>query len=96
MDSTSLEKALGRHPRMVMAHLPTMLERMSNLSDELELELWVKRDDCTGIGFGGNKVRQLEYYFGVAQREGADTVLISGAIQSNFIRATAALSLIHI
>ena len=76
MDSTSLEKALSRHPRMVMAHLPTMLERMSNLSDELELELWVKRDDCTGIGFGGNKVRQLEYYFGVAQREGADTCLL--------------------
>ena len=92
MDSTSLEKALSRHPRMVMAHLPTMLERMSNLSDELELELWVKRDDCTGIGFGGNKVRQLEYYFGVAQREGADTVLITGAIQSNFIRATAAMA----
>ncbi len=92
MDITRLERALGRHPRMVMAHLPTMLERMSNLSEELGLELWVKRDDCTGIGFGGNKVRQLEYYFGVAQRQGADTVLITGAIQSNFIRATAAMA----
>ena len=80
MDTTKLENALRRHPRMAMAHLPTRIERMSNMSDEMELELWVKRDDCTGIGFGGNKVRQLEYYFGKAQMIGADTVLITGAI----------------
>ena len=77
---------------MAMAHLPTRIERMSNMSDEMELELWVKRDDCTGIGFGGNKVRQLEYYFGKAQMMGADTVLITGAIQSNYVRSAAAMA----
>ncbi len=62
------------------------------MSDEMELELWVKRDDCTGIGFGGNKVRQLEYHFGKAQMMGADTVLITGAIQSNYVRTAAAMA----
>ena len=42
MDTTKLENALNRHPRMAMAHLPTRIERMSNMSDEMELELWVK------------------------------------------------------
>ena len=92
MDTTKLENALNRHPRMAMAHLPTRIERMSNMSDEMELELWVKRDDCTGIGFGGNKVRQLEYHFGKAQMIGADTVLITGAIQSNYVRTAAAMA----
>ena len=92
MDTIKLENALKRHPRMAMAHLPTRIERMSNMSDEMELELWVKRDDCTGIGFGGNKVRQLEYYFGKAQMIGADTVLITGAIQSNYVRTAAAMA----
>ena len=92
MDTIKLENALNRHPRMAMAHLPTRIERMSNMSDEMELELWVKRDDCTGIGFGGNKVRQLEYYFGKAQMMGADTVLITGAIQSNYVRSAAAMA----
>ena len=52
--------------------------------------LYVKRDDCTGLAFGGNKVRQLEFYFGEAVAEGADTMLITGAVQSNFVRLTAA------
>ena len=52
--------------------------------------LYVKRDDCTGLAFGGNKVRQLEFYLGEAVAKGADTVLISGAVQSNFVRLIAA------
>jgi len=52
--------------------------------------LYVKRDDCTGLAFGGNKVRQLEFYLGEAQAQGADTVLITGAVQSNFVRTAAA------
>jgi len=52
--------------------------------------LYVKRDDCTGLAFGGNKVRQLEFYLGEAQALGADTVLITGAVQSNFVRTAAA------
>ena len=75
-----------------MAHLPTALEAAPNLGRELDLDLWVKRDDCTGVGFGGNKVRQLEFYLGEAVAQKADTVLITGAVQSNFVRTTAAMA----
>ena len=63
---------------------------MPNLSADCGARLFVKRDDCTGLAFGGNKVRQLEFYFGEAVAEGADTVLITGAVQSNFVRLAAA------
>ena len=52
--------------------------------------LFVKRDDCTGLAFGGNKARQLEFYCGEAVAQNADTVLITGAVQSNFVRMAAA------
>ncbi|HJN13141.1 MAG TPA: D-cysteine desulfhydrase family protein [Pirellulaceae bacterium] len=84
-------KRLEAFPRCRLAHLPTPLESMERLSQHLDgVSLFVKRDDCTGLGFGGNKVRQLEFYFGQALKEEADTVLITGAIQSNFVRAAAA------
>ena len=63
---------------------------MPRLGDKLGLNIVVKRDDATGLAFGGNKVRQLEYYFGRALDQGADTVLITGAVQSNYVRTTAA------
>ncbi len=64
---------------------------MPNVSADLGgPHVWVKRDDCTGLGMGGNKARQLEFYFGDALGQGADTVLITGAVQSNYVRATAA------
>lgn len=53
-------------------------------------KLFVKRDDCTGLAFGGNKTRQLEYYLGAAKAVEADTILITGAVQSNFVRSAAA------
>ena len=79
-------------PRVALAHLPTPIEAMGNLAEELGRRggLYVKRDDCTGLAFGGNKVRQLEFYLGEARAEGADTVLITGAVQSNFVRCAAA------
>lgn len=78
-------------PRTRLAHLPTPLEQMKNMSAQLGGgSLFVKRDDCTGMAFGGNKVRQLEFYLGEAVSRGADTVLITGAVQSNFVRLTAA------
>jgi D-cysteine desulfhydrase/L-cysteate sulfo-lyase len=83
--------ALERFPRAAMGHLPTPLEAMANLGRDLGLSLFVKRDDCTGVGFGGNKIRQLEYYLGDAQLAGADVLLITGAVQSNFVRAAAAM-----
>jgi D-cysteine desulfhydrase/L-cysteate sulfo-lyase len=53
-------------------------------------QLFVKRDDCTGLAFGGNKVRQLEFYLGDAVAQRADTILITSAVQSNFVRTAAA------
>jgi len=78
-------------PRVKLAHAPTPLEHMPNLSALLGGPgLYVKRDDCTGLAMGGNKARQLEYYFGEAVHQGADAVMITGAVQSNFVRQTAA------
>ncbi len=84
--------AVDRFPREVIAHTPTPIETLGNLGADLGISLSVKRDDCTGAAFGGNKVRQLEFYFGAALEDGADTVLITGAIQSNFARTTAAIA----
>ncbi len=75
-----------------MGHLPTPVELLPNLGARLGLELYVKRDDCTGTAFGGNKVRQLEFYLGAAQAQGATVVLITGAVQSNFVRTAAAMA----
>ena len=79
-------------PRVALAHLPTPIEAMENLAAALGRDggFYVKRDDCTGLAFGGNKVRQLEFYLGEARSQGADTVLITGAVQSNFVRCAAA------
>ena len=88
-----MQNAFGRLdelPRVRLGHSPTPMDHMANLSAEFGVELYVKRDDCTGLAFGGNKVRQLEYYFGEAKAQGADTVLITGARQSNFVRTAAA------
>ena len=69
----------------------TPLEPMPNLANHLgSAPLFVKRDDCMGFAFGGNKIRQLEFYFGEALAQDADTVLITGAVQSNFVRLAAA------
>jgi len=70
--------------------VPTPLDRAPALGGELGIDLYIKRDDCTGLAFGGNKVRQLEFYLGAAVAEDADTVLITGAVQSNFVRLAAA------
>ena len=91
IDNTNLLGNFDTQPRTIMAHTPTPLETMPNLADKMQgARLWIKRDDCTGLGLGGNKVRQLEFYFGQAHAQNADTILITGAVQSNFARLTAA------
>ena len=85
----------NKYPWVQLAHTPTPLERMSNLSmkypcNQGEINLWIKRDDCTGLALGGNKARQLEFYLGQALAQNADTVLTTGAIQSNHVRMTVA------
>jgi len=87
---SEIERVLSQYPRSQLLRTPTPLEPMPKVSAELGLNLYVKRDDLTSLGFGGNKIRQLEFYLGKAQQEGADTLLITGAVQSNFVRAAAA------
>jgi L-cysteate sulfo-lyase len=82
---------LGRFPRISFAHLPTPLEHLPNLSRKLNgPEIWIKRDDCTGMSTGGNKTRKLEFLMAEAREQGADIVLTQGATQSNHARQTAA------
>jgi D-cysteine desulfhydrase/L-cysteate sulfo-lyase len=77
-------------PRVELSHRPTPLELLNNVSAEFGTNVWIKRDDCTGLAFGGNKSRQLEFYIGQALQQGADTLLTTGAIQSNHVRMTVA------
>jgi len=82
---------LSKFPRVSLAHLPTPLELMPRLSEHLGgPDIYVKRDDCTGLATGGNKTRKLEYSMGEALAQGADTVVTVGAVQSNHVRQTAA------
>lgn len=84
---------LARFPRVFLAHLPTPLERLDRLGKELGgPEIWIKRDDCTGLSTGGNKTRKLEFLMAEALAEGADTVITQGATQSNHARQTAAFA----
>jgi L-cysteate sulfo-lyase len=82
---------LSRFPRFKLAHLPTPLEPMTNLSKMLGgPNLWIKRDDCTGLATGGNKTRKLEFLIGDALSKGADTIVTQGATQTNHGRQTVA------
>ena len=77
--------------RFPLAQLPTPLERMERLSAALDgPEIWIKRDDQTGLATGGNKTRKLELLTGEALEQGADVMLTVGAVQSNHCRQTAA------
>jgi len=78
---------LDRFPRVRLGHLPTPLEHLPNLSRELGgPQIWIKRDDCTGLATGGNKTRKLEFLMAEAQELNADVVLTCGATQSNHAR----------
>ncbi len=90
------EPAVPSLPRMTpptrihLARLPTPLERLDRLSAAWGgPTLWVKRDDLTGFGLSGNKVRKLEFHLAAAEAAGADTVITCGAAQSNHCRTTA-------
>ena len=78
-------------PRVTIAHLPTPLEPLPRLTSRLAgPELWVKRDDQTGLATGGNKTRKLEYLVADALKQEADLLITCGAAQSNHARQTAA------
>lgn len=84
---------LARFPRIHLAHLPTPLEPLPRLSHELGgPEIWIKRDDCTGLSTGGNKTRKLEFLMAEAEALRADLIMTQGATQSNHARQTAAFA----
>src|SRR3970282_342611 len=74
-------------PRLRFGHFPTPIEPMPRLGAHLGgVALWVKRDDATGLAFGGNKVRKLEYLLAEAQANAARMLITPGAAQSNQCR----------
>jgi len=92
-DRKPLIDRLAAFPRLGLADLPTPLEPMKRLTAHLGgPRLWVKRDDATGLGFGGNKLRKLDYVLHDAVLEGADTIVSGGVVQSNSQRQVAAVA----
>ena len=84
---------LARFPRVKLCTAPTALELLPRLTAALGgPEIWMKRDDLTGMGLGGNKVRKLEFLAGEAQALGANHLVTQGAVQSNHVRQTAAVA----
>jgi L-cysteate sulfo-lyase len=84
---------LTNFPRVHITHGPTPLEFMPRLTEALGgPNLYIKRDDCTGLGSGGNKTRKLEFLMADAVHHGADTIITQGATQSNHARQTVAIA----
>jgi L-cysteate sulfo-lyase len=85
---------LAQFPRVKLCQAPTPLEFLPNLTKALGgPDIWMKRDDLTGMGLGGNKVRKLEFLAGEAVAQGADHLVTQGAVQSNHVRQTAAVAM---
>ena len=85
----SFAAKLDRLPRLGLTRLPTPLEPLKRLSAHLGgPRIWVKREDCTGFGFGGNKLRKLDYV--LTEAGDADTLVSGGVVQSNSLRQVAA------
>jgi D-cysteine desulfhydrase len=94
-DLSHLDTALAAYPRATLLEGPTPIQKLSRLSrlpDMNGCNIYVKRDDLTGLGGGGNKLRKLEFLLGEALAEGADTLVTWGGFQSNHARLTAAVA----
>lgn len=78
--------------RLHIANLPTPIQKLDRLGEELGVNIYLKRDDFTGIEVSGNKVRKLEFSVADALQQGCDTLVTAGGIQSNHCRATAAVA----
>ena len=81
---------LDRFPRVALGHWPTPLERADRLSAATGGDIWLKRDDCSGLALGGNKTRKLELLGAEAVARGCDALVTGGGPQSNHARQTAA------
>lgn len=80
---------VGLLPRTILATLPTPLHTAPRVSEELGIGIWLKRDDLTGLGLGGNKARPLEFLVGAAESEGADSFVTGGGPKSNWLMLAA-------
>ena len=86
-----LKDALAQLPRVRFARLPTPLERCPRLSRALNgPDLWMKRDDLTGLTLSGNKTRMFEFLLGAARQQGVEAIVAGAAVQSNYCRQLAA------
>ena len=93
LNATQLRSCIARVPRISLAHLPTPLELLPRFSKAVSANgprVWIKRDDCTGLLFGGNKARHNEFLIADALAKGADLVVWGAGVQSNNCRQTAA------
>ena len=83
-------KSLDSFPRVSLGAFPTPIQKLENISRLLHTNVYVKRDDLTGLGLGGNKVRKLEFLLADAKARGAEVVFTTGGAQSNHAMLTAA------
>ncbi len=91
MDIEALKQRIEVFPRRRLVHLPTPFHKLENLAQELGgPEIWIKRDDLSGLGFGGNKSRKLEFIIADALDKKADVIVTWAGLQSNWCMQTAA------
>ena len=83
-------RSLESIERVSLGIFPTPIQRLDNISRLLSTNVFIKRDDLTGLGLGGNKVRKLEFLLAQARRQGAEVVFTTGGAQSNHAMLTAA------
>ena len=87
---SELVEKINKIPRVDLAQLPTPLEFAPNISKELDINLYIKRDDCTALAFGGNKTRHLEFIMAKTLSDNYDCILTGASSQSNFCRQAVA------
>lgn len=85
----ALERFIASLPRLPLGLFPTPLVRLDRLGADLGIELWMKRDDCTGLALGGNKTRKLEFILADARARGYETLVTTGPVTSNHTMMTA-------
>lgn len=90
LSAEELISRINKIPRISLAQLPTVLEFAPNISKELGINLYIKRDDCTALAFGGNKTRHLEFIMAKTLSGDYDCILTGAASQSNFCRQAVA------
>ncbi len=91
LTTDELRRCVARLPRVDLAHLPTPLEEVPHFAEHIGgVRIFLKRDDCTGLLFGGNKTRHNEFLLADALHQGADMLVWGAGVQSNNCRQTAA------